>query len=422
MKPKSTSKQSNIPWLIKIQQESWQAEIFLSGILIFTLTKIPQFVTNKFYIIGSQYIDFNDIRAFEYLIRVSVYWLIVGFVVHLILRGIWAGFVGLSYTFPNGIIKEQTNFAPKFQRVIDNIPTPEQSIIALEKYCSALFSITFMLFMITLGITVFNLFFNYLFVLLLIKIGIFNTIPAIILNAIFAIFVILYAIDFLTVGMLKKIKWLAPIYYPVYWFLNLFTLSFLYRNIYYTIATNFSRTKVIIAILIYLAAINFFAIVVIRGTPRLAYFDYRIESFMTNRNYENLRNEEDFIKNASIQSDIIDDNIVRLFIVYKLHVDEALDNCITEKEFESLDEKVLRDKKLSCLDEFYVIKIDNTYFQKLSWRYYIHPKTSEYGLITWIDISAFDKGQHEINISLKKAPRFSHKNFVYANIPFYKSK
>jgi hypothetical protein len=44
MKPKTTNTKSEIPWLLKIQQESWQAEIILSVLIIFTLTKIPAFI------------------------------------------------------------------------------------------------------------------------------------------------------------------------------------------------------------------------------------------------------------------------------------------------------------------------------------------------------------------------------------------
>ena len=61
------SKETNenqLPWVIKIQQESWQAEIILSGLIIFTLIKIPGILSDQFYILGSQYLSRASWDAF----------------------------------------------------------------------------------------------------------------------------------------------------------------------------------------------------------------------------------------------------------------------------------------------------------------------------------------------------------------------
>lgn len=410
--------QEQVSWLIKIQQESWQAEIILSGLIIFTLTQIPDFVSNKFYILGTQYLGFADLGMFEDLLKTGVYWLILGFLIHLILRGVWAGFVGLSYAFPEGIKKDETRFAPRFQAVIERIPSPRQSIIRLEKYCSALFSVSFMLFMIILGLSIFNLIFNYLFYWATMSIGFTSIWPARLINIIAGVFFLLYFIDFLTAGLIKRIRWLAPVYYPAYWVLNLSTLSFLYRNIYYTFVTNFDRRLVIVAFVLYVTATFFIFQSVRSGSPRLEYMSYDRNAFQIQSSYDNLRQADTFVRNASIQSDIVSDSFLRLFIVYKIQVDDVID-CLDEEEL-SRDKK-FTDQKLDCLDDFYVITLDDKEKENLQWRYHYLQTTGEYGIITYLDINDLSRGLHTLTIRYKIVPQFHPDDFIYAQIPFVKN-
>ena len=60
-------------------------------------------------------------------------------ILHLILRGLWTGVLGLSYVFPNGIKIEKL---PKSQRNII-YDKPDKLVIQLEKICSILFSFIF---------------------------------------------------------------------------------------------------------------------------------------------------------------------------------------------------------------------------------------------------------------------------------------
>ncbi|MCB9352189.1 MAG: hypothetical protein H6573_32540 [Lewinellaceae bacterium] len=49
---------------------------------------------------------------------------------------------------------------------------------------------------------------------------------------------LLYFIDFITLGYLKRIRWLAPVYYPIYRFFSLITFARLYRPLYYNLIDN----------------------------------------------------------------------------------------------------------------------------------------------------------------------------------------
>ncbi len=64
----------------------------------------------------------------------------VGLIFHLILRGVWTGFVGLSYVFPEGVNKQ--NIAEK-KEVLISKNLLDEFVIKLEKICSLLFSFVF---------------------------------------------------------------------------------------------------------------------------------------------------------------------------------------------------------------------------------------------------------------------------------------
>ena len=127
-------------WLIDIQNRSWEPEILISGITLTFLFLLSNHIYN-FY--GMLIQEFNV----RYIIGKNLYvvsmiiltGLKVGLIFHLILRGIWTGFVGLSYVFPDGINKENI---PKEKRNIE-FYKPEKFVIKFEKLCSLLFSFIF---------------------------------------------------------------------------------------------------------------------------------------------------------------------------------------------------------------------------------------------------------------------------------------
>lgn len=60
-----------------------------------------------------------------------------------------------------------------------------------------------------------------------------------------------YAIDFLTLGKLKKLKRFSKIYFPIYVFFSWLSLAPIYRSAYYTLVTNIKSWKLLLGIVIY---------------------------------------------------------------------------------------------------------------------------------------------------------------------------
>ena len=89
-------------WLKRTQEKSWEAEILLSGLVLFALMQIPGMMDQieHFFYIKLKNPRYYLIPSEFFSIAIEV--LISGFIIHLIFRGIWVGLVGLSYVYPAG--------------------------------------------------------------------------------------------------------------------------------------------------------------------------------------------------------------------------------------------------------------------------------------------------------------------------------
>ncbi len=229
-------------WLEKLQQESWQLELLISGFAIFGLFELLHFVeayiSNSFLVLIILQISSKAIYIF-----------IVNLLIHVFLRALWIGAIGLRYV-SGDIDYDKLNYSNPFteyyQRKIGNF---DDYIEKLEQWASVLFSYTFLLFFMF-----FSFFFFFLLTVFLSTI-IFNILGGsaksgltsfridhfpeeslwfyiflffTILNLAFALLVLL---DFMTIGALKKIKnrYFATAYLWIYRYVSFLSLSFIWR-------------------------------------------------------------------------------------------------------------------------------------------------------------------------------------------------
>ncbi len=150
-------KQEQLTWLENLQRNSWEPEVLISGITLAFLfafpSKIYEFCIYLNQELGIGY-TFSLLLVFYLTSIVSVFKIF--FVVHLGLRFIWTGLLGLSYAFPKGAVNENLFKAAQTY----NYQKPSLMVLRLEKICSMTFAypislvITFLVFTIYLGILV----------------------------------------------------------------------------------------------------------------------------------------------------------------------------------------------------------------------------------------------------------------------------
>jgi hypothetical protein len=135
--PDTDRKQEELTWLENLQRNSGEPEVIISGITLAFLFAFP----SKIYAFSAMLVqDFgmHFILAMLVLLYLSAMISVfkIFFVVHLVLRFIWAGLLGLSYAFPGGVIKEKLF---KISQDYD-YRKPADMVLEMERICSMTFA------------------------------------------------------------------------------------------------------------------------------------------------------------------------------------------------------------------------------------------------------------------------------------------
>lgn len=415
-------------WLSELQQKSWEPEILLSGIVLYGMFQAPGLLDDFLAFAElNLYGNFNGLSNLVALLKIALYWLTLGLILHLVSRGIWVGMVGLSFTFPNGINKEKLKLSSRFQERINKIPPIEQIIINLEKLCSSLFSISFMMFMMIIG--------GYLFVLITVIIPIMSYLFYVgpqnlsessefyleIYANVILIVAIIGLIDFITLGLLKRIKWVSKIYFPIYRLISTLSLAQFYRPIYFTLISNYNKWKIGIFLLFFVVASIFMlkAISERSSVPGEAWTrisvwsdDKGVSSFS---GYYDDQNDDFHSVQAQIQSDIISENTIRLFSVLKIGIEDSIKKHCGYDSLIQLD-TAAHFVDLYCVSKFHQVWLDDMNIDSLQWRFYYKQKTNQRGILTYLDITDLSKGMHMITV---RGPEEMYDR-TFAEIPFYR--
>lgn len=313
-------------WLRRVQEQSWEPEILISGIVLFALFQMPERI-DAF----SDYLELNGHFMFsngtinEVLastLKVSLYWLMIGFSLHLFLRSVWTAFIGLSYVYREGINRDRLPYHPSYLKILDREPSYDLRIQQLERFCSTLFSVSFLLFMCMLGAILYFLFIGGLAFVW------YETFPSQEQEFSADLIIIgiggLYMIDFITLGGIKRIPYLNRIYYPLYRLMSIVTLAPFYRGIYYGFVTNHTKWKVMIGIFLFVVISIAWAIGIRTEQAPFSAVDFVIESdrfHSFSGHYADVF-EDQPSRVVHIPSDVITGDVLPVFVVHSSGLEE----------------------------------------------------------------------------------------------------
>jgi len=228
--------------LEKLQQESWQLELIISGIALFGIWEARTAIGQLFNYIqvysASSYAEFAWITIYLFL-RISWIILFTNLVVHVISRGLWIGAIGLRYVSGDIEFKE-LGYSPLFEKFLKKRTGNFDKYIAkLERFSSIVFAYTFLLIAFAIS---FAFFFTFLFGtgrLLEEYLGDGND-WVMLYIALMLIGAIIVFIDFITLGSIKKIedKTVSTIYFAIFRFYSFISFSFLFRSFLYNFLDN----------------------------------------------------------------------------------------------------------------------------------------------------------------------------------------
>jgi len=144
--------QEKLGWFKKLQKNSWNPEVIISGLTLAFILAFPkslfEFAAKMVQEWGVSYLGgILTLMYSSFLINVFKIFLIV----HLGLRFVWTGLLGVSYAFPNGVIEENL---PKYLNGIQ-YGDVEKLTVRLERVCSMAFGIPVYLAFIFIPITLY---------------------------------------------------------------------------------------------------------------------------------------------------------------------------------------------------------------------------------------------------------------------------
>ncbi|MCP4976672.1 MAG: hypothetical protein GY931_10960 [Maribacter sp.] len=422
-------------WLDILQQESWQLELIISGFAIYGLFMI----IDPIELAGLEaQNEQNMYRTFLMQgLKVSWYIITINLITHVILRGLWIGAIGLRYV-SGDIEYDKLKYSRKFTKhLIKRVGSFDNYVATLEKYCSVIFSVTFLLVFYLLGLLAIGLIFTFLGLLVAKEttpdwVRYWIVIPAIVFTALGTL---LTFIDFVTQGWLKRKKWTTFFYYPVYWVFKYITLSFLYRPMVYNFLDNkFGKRLSLILVPLYLL-ISVLAVTKF-STSNYLEKEMNSSSFVANhRNYNDLISlNNSFVDRASIPSKVIQTSFLNIFLIYGRSIED--DVFYFNKDLEPVEDrrgiyspvfsegtipwserKKLIQNYIKEIEDMYTLSVDSLQFKPK----FIVTKNvqQQLGFETFIDIKSVAHGKHILNVARKDHDNDSIYMRSIVKIPFW---
>jgi hypothetical protein len=426
-------------WLTELGEQSWQAELVMSGLIITGLFQLPDIFIKwaETAIIESGELEFSFLNIASLLVLVGIDCLVILFGIHLLFRGIWISLLGLNSVYPNGIdIHAKSGMGEKYwQKVKAKYPNLTAYNVELDANCSLLFSIaTVTIIMMSSASVIVLVFYQCIRFLMSIYPAIANHILSIGLGT--------YGIFMLATLMARYMGRKYPDNESIQKIISgysnvmetLFSLYIFRKPIGYITATYTSNSqssslKFVIGMLV--SGIMGFMGARHMGQSEIANnFDAERYFVFNNKpnqilafNYETLMDKEAPIYTPIIQSDIVTDEFVKVFIPTiereKEHINfteltilERIKMKRKTAQRDSLD-KV----KFEAYKQFNRLYVNDVEYTNLDYQFYTHPQATERGLLVYVSSAQFVKGRNILEIRKQYFSKEGVQKIV--KIPFF---
>ena len=416
-------------WLSTLQVNSWEAELLISALFLYILFQIPDFLINYRKVnFGEDDIMYQLTGAFINAVEI----LSIGYVIHIITRGVWVANVGMSHIFPKGIDLRKVQLKGRFRKEIEKDITLHNSVQRLEKIASVTYAVSFMCsgLMLSVGMVLVTLFIMVKWLLqpaLASQNGLLYSVVLLLL-LLYILIILLVAIDFITNGFFRRDSWAARPYYYIAIAFRYLTFSFLYNRTLLTILSSLPRWQAhLIPFLMVGFLIGYKYIKQVMSDHSIEGYYASVPAQVLFENYENQRTNDNRLL-VTIQSDIITDGVVKLFVN-----DLETFSDLYAKDFKGGGaiawEKLTSSEKGTYLKKILEVKMDTTAVTNLIWHNYKHPVSYSFGFITYLDVSGLSPGEHALRVALDTTAMDSRQidylnklnppRIIQANIPFY---
>ena len=407
---------------------TWELELLLSGLVLFALFQLPD-VLNSFFDRLEPHATAGALRALFFVqlyAKAIVYSLMVAFVLHLVSRAYWVGLVGLHSVYPGGVKWNDTGAGPITTQVyrerLVSLPTV---ISKTDNFCSVIFSVACLIvIMFLFSVALSGVFIGISYGALRLtgrSRGVAN------MFYVFATIFILVALGTAFVDKRYGAR-LAPggraqrIVRRFATFTYFGGILGVTGPIFFTLTTNVGRKKMVA--IVYAALI---AVLVAASAERLSrsnrlsingsdYYGSSQQHGVNPSFYESQRPKGVVVpRTPSIQSDIIRDPYVRLFIPYSPPRDNAAIPrlCPGTKVLQKRGLQIGADPAvpdslaipaLRCLTAIHRVTLNGTPLDSIDFNFYQQPESGVEGIVAYIPTEGLPRGRNAITVA--QTPRF----------------
>ncbi|MFN3640129.1 MAG: hypothetical protein ACK4UK_04360 [Flavobacterium sp.] len=363
--------EKKLGWFKKLQKNSWNPEVIISGLTLAFILAFPkslyEFAAKMVQDWGVSYLGgILTLMYSSFLINVFKIFLIV----HLSLRFIWTGLLGVSYAFPNGVDQEKL---PKHLKGIA-FGDVEKLTMRLERICSMAFGIPVYLAFIFVPITLYLIFLIFIYKL--------------------------FDLSFFTVYILFLISIIGFVVYG-YFYKKFKKNNQRKANIMSTLGavylSNIGNLKFsIYQFIIMLITVPF----IINDTKDFSLFFHEIslnddQLVWSGKEwyYEDARPSESRFGRILLPSEEVIGNYLKIQLAY-YDEDKGYVNILNDKYQEIIDS--LQWEKIKEPFDLYKLSIDNVELSNLKWTKVIRQDSNQKAYQCYIDISNLREGSHEL--------------------------
>lgn len=337
--------------LRELTTQSWNLELAISGVAMFAILQVPDLLESVFSYIQYNYMTHTGGAAVMLplmvysLMRAACHVLFAAFLSNFVMRAFWVGLVGLLAVFPSGIHYDRIPFSTPYaqRRLADELGPLDRYILWLDKRCNIVFALAFQFVFLLVIVALFYM------LGLLIYLVVQPNVPSNVWIGFKIALGVLVAVFYLVIFLLnhKKVKQTPRGMQLHYRFMKVGQLLMLgmYKHTSYVTNTFYSNIQP--GKLFQTAAIFIFVFFgvffleytndISRSKGRMPLFisrhlySSRVDSlYIEPTAYDNQRPERTLISTASIQSDVIREPYLRLFIAYPKALDTKLKQLATE--------------------------------------------------------------------------------------------
>lgn len=437
-------------WLDRLQQESWQLELLISGFVVFLLIGgwEPTVELNR-----KAMLLIDQSRAYIALIIMSSMLItaylavLVALIVHVALRGLWIAAIGLR-SVSGEIDYRSLGYRARYRAWLSRrMGSFDAYIERLERYCSVLFSIAFLVLFCFLSLTA------YFMVAMLMQYialslmgdnwrgtGVFgnnNNIVVGILNLIYLGCGLIYLIDFVSLGFFKRNRFTARWYFPLYRFMGWVTLAGLYRPLYHNLVDDrFGRRLARLLPLFVLGALLALSVNLVTH----GYFPYYARDGEVWIDHQNYDDEEPDLTGqnwrTTLSSRYANHDYVEAFVPYRPRLlDPVIEHEYPDLEFsrftgvkfgqpmqfnELYNRAANYDSLLIAFTSAFQLYVDDSLRNDIPPRFYYHQQRKQPGLLYMVPTHDLGRGEHGLSVYQRRIYQDSLYWEEGAVIHFYK--